>query len=219
MKKKLFLFASTALAFILAILPEYFLFLCENKVYYPDTGESYCSASYFESLRITLLLLSLALAPIVSILLFTREAVFNAYLRFSIFALPIFGYFLFVASTVGGGGGGTLSMGGGIPGEFAIGLVAFIYFVISMFVIARKSSQFRDPDAERRDRGLLNTTEEWSNDVAPMDFHDIDILKSAISEAREIGKTDAEVAATLQEQGWKTTDIDKAFAELNREPE
>ena len=147
------------------------------------------------------LLLSLALMPIILVLLVTREAVFNAYLRFSIFALPVFGYLLFVASTVGGGGG-ILSMGGGLPGEFAVGFVAFIYFVISMFVIARKSNQFRAPDADLRDRGLLNTVDQWGNDATPMDFTDTSLLAAAITEAREIGKSDAEITATLNDQGW-----------------
>lgn len=106
-----------------------------------------------------------------------------------------------------------------IDEEGLVWLFSGLFLIISILIIIIKSWIIAD-------KNITSDTEDnkaWMANQDPldapktdMDFTDISLLKQLITEAKT-ALSDKQIKTTLEEQGWKTKDVERALRELREE--
>jgi hypothetical protein len=149
-KRKIFpFFILVGIIGVFSLLPDYYPIFCKSTV--NTSYGSYCFETYGEPLREPAFFMSLSLLLIFFLLLFSKEAVVKAWLRFAMFSFPIYAFFLFLSASFGDGPSGFMSSGFlSFSSEGLVLALSLLYLIISILLITFKSIQeARRPEKKR----------------------------------------------------------------------
>jgi hypothetical protein len=106
---------------------------------------------YTERVLLPTAIFSVSTILISLILLFSKEAVIKAWLRFAMFSFPIYAFFLFLSASFGDGPSGFMSSGFlSFSSEGLVLALSLLYLIISILLITFKSIQeARRPEKKR----------------------------------------------------------------------
>jgi hypothetical protein len=152
------------------------------------------------------------------LLLFLKEAVFKAWLKFAMYSLPIYIGLLWLFTGSGGGPDGFYSSGGygSASGEFFVLFFSVLYLIISLIFITKKAKKFGGMLELETTMNSKDNLDSFITKKEKMDFSETELIRQAIVSA-EGNKSDTEIKETLLEQGFQEKDITKAFDEIKKE--
>jgi hypothetical protein len=141
-------------------------------------------------------------------LLFTKEAVYNAWKKFALGYIPVALYLIYSSSVLCG------KLFCFFTRELVTWYLSVLLVIISLLIITIKSWKHRDKTKAVNKKN--DNLDSFITKKEKMDFSDTELIRQAIVSA-EGNKSDTEIKETLLQQGFQEKDITKAFDEIKKE--
>jgi hypothetical protein len=141
-------------------------------------------------------------------LLFTKEAVYNAWKKFALGYIPVALYLIYSSSVLCG------KLFCFFTRELVTWYLSVLLVIISLLIITIKSWKYRDKTKAVNKKN--DNLDSFITKKEKMDFSETELIRQAIVSA-EGNKSDTEIKETLLEQGFQEKDITKAFDEIKKE--